>query len=980
MPTGLEIRVLGPLEIVHNGCTINIGGPQLRRILARLLIDAGRTVSLAALVNELWGDRVPPDAERTARTYVSRLRAVLAGPGHPGGTEHPLTTSPPGYELRVAPATVDAGRFEALAAAGRRALGEGDARLASARLTEGLELWRGNAYAEFQGGSAVAVEGARLDELRLVAVEDRIAAALALGQSGPLVGELEALVAAHPARERLWGEFMIALYRSGRQAEALAAYRSAREVLIDEYGVEPSPALAGIHRQILQQDAGLDGTAAPERDTGVPAPGRDAGAPGAGPETRVAAAGRHPVPAPAWPAPAQLPVGLRTLVGRRPELSWLDTSFSYGGPSAADGPAAVLAIICGMAGVGKTTLAVHWGHRMADRFPDGQLYVDLRGFSPCGPVLEPAEVLGDFLAAFGVPATRVPSGQDQRAALYRSLLAGKRVLVVLDNARDAEQIRPLLPGAPGSMALITSRVSLAGLVAAEGAQRLRLDVLTTEEAHELLTERLGPARAEGEAAAIEEIIARCARLPLALAIAATHPDGVLSAVADELDSLGALDALETGDATVNVRAVFSWSYQALSPLAARLFRLLGVHPAPDITAPVAASLLGADPRRARAALRELEQASLLGQHRPGRYVCHDLLRVYALGLSTTLDPEPDRDAASRREIDHYVYTAQDADLLVYPQRVPMDLGQPMAGVTPQPLAGAAAGWEWLEAEASNLLAVQLYAVERGWYPPAWRLAWVTRTFHQRKGRLHELRQAWRVGLTAAERLGEHDKTILAHVYRAEAAARFEDFAEAHGHLGEALALADRSGDRARQVDVHWALARTWSRQEQHELALEHAGRALELVESLEPTYLRLPLLNAAGWYAARAGRIEQATEYLRTALDLARREGHRLTEAHALDSMGYLALRSGEPGQARDLLARALNLARDNGDAVCEATVLERLGDANAALDDTVAARSNWDWAGRLYLEQHRNSEADCVRQKLELLDRPAALRGTVRC
>ena len=606
---------------------MNVGGAQLRTVLARLLVDAGRRVSVSALVDELWAQRAPADAERTARTYVSRLRAALGRAPSPAAASRdpgPLLTHPGGYELNIDPSTVNAVRFERLVASGRRALAQGQPRLAQIQLTEALTLWQGDAYVEFDECPVVSAEGVRLNGVRLGVVEDRIAATSASEPTADLVDELQGLVRAYPLRERLCGLLMVALYRSGRQAEALAAYRNARTVLVETHGVEPSPELNELHQRILQQDSSLlpaSGRATPAEvlaATGLAATGLAATGLAA---TGTAATRSHPMP-----APSQLPSAIRTLVGRVAELARLDAVLAADPP---DGSSVTICAITGTAGVGKTSLAISWAHRVSSRFPDGQLYANLGGFAN-EAVVDAGAVLQGFLEAFGLPPEWIPAGLDARAALFRSVLAGKRVLVVLDNARDAHHVRPLLPGTPGSMLVVTSRTSLAGLAATEGAHHVRLDVLSRGEARELLAGRLGWDRVGAAPAEIDEIIARCARLPLALAIASARPGAAPGGImAEQRATDVGLDAFELGDDAASVRAALSWSYRLLSEPSARLFRLIGCQPGTAVSTDDAARMTRLSHGEARQCLRELLFANMLTEPAPGQYTCHRLLRAYA---------------------------------------------------------------------------------------------------------------------------------------------------------------------------------------------------------------------------------------------------------------------------------------------------------------------------------------------------------------
>ncbi|HET6214185.1 MAG TPA: BTAD domain-containing putative transcriptional regulator [Micromonosporaceae bacterium] len=927
----LEFRVLGPFEASCAGRPLNLGGPQLRSLLARLLMDAGRPVSVPALVETLWADQAPADAERTVRTYVSRLRkAMQPGAGGPA-MEDVLVTHAVGYELRIDPAALDAARFEQLVAAGRQALDERP-QLAAQHLADALELWRGNAYGEFDGCPALAGEGVRLNRLRLSAVEDRVEAELATGRGGELVGELEALVRAHPARERLRGQLMIALYRSGRQAEALSAFREARAVLVGEYGVDPSPRLAEIHQQILTHDPRL-----------LPA------------GDRIGAA----------PVPAQLPFVLADFAGRDGELARLDAI------AAGAGKGAAIAVLSGTAGVGKTTLAVCWAHRAAARFPDGQLYVNLRGFDPRGSAVRPDEALCGFLSALGTPAELIPDGTDEMAARYRSALAGKRVLVVLDNARDVEQVRPLLPGSAGSMTIVASRSHLTGLVAAEGARPVVLDLLSTEEARALLSARLGAEKVSAEPDAVEEIIDRCARLPLALAIAAaraaTHPRRSLARLAAELRSAaGALDAFEVGDPATNVRVAFSWSYRSLSPAAAQLFRMVGLHPGPDLTVPVAASLVATGYREARAGVDELVRASLLTEPAPDRFCCHDLLRTYAGELARSVDSGAERGAAIRRMLDHYLHTAYGADRMVHRHRTPITLVEPAAGSSPQRLPNEVPAWAWLTAEHGCLLAAQRLAADQGWQRVVWQLAWVLDTFHQRQGHPREHVATWQAGLAAAERVGHPSVQILARRRLGDAYARAGRHADAERHLHQALALADRVGDADNRADTHRVLARTLSRRGDHRGALDHATLALSLFKTLGHPVAQAAAASSVGHYSTALGLHGQARAYLDEALALARKHRARLVEAHTLHSLGYLAQQTGRHIEALALFHQSLELARDNSDTFNEATLHIHVGNSHAALGDHDEARRAWRTALRMCRHQHRTNEAERLRQQLD--------------
>src|SRR5216683_2389006 len=567
-------RILGSLEVRTREGWCGIGAPKWRALLGALLLRPGQVVSTERLIDELWGDNPPPGARKLVSGYVLRLRRMIDDPDG-----RVLVTRSPGYQLLVARCDLDAGLFEDLLAARGKALAREDAGHAAGLLAEALALWRGAALADVPQGPLVSAEADRLEELRLTALELRIEADLACGCDTGVIAELRRLTAEHPLRERLWGELMRALHGSGRPAEALEVYAHAREVIAQELGADPGPDLQQLHQRIL---------------TGEPSPTAES-SPGEGDFTVADAAG--PV------VPRQLPAAVRDFTGRAGELGKLTGLLHSAGT-------VVIAAVSGTAGVGKTALAVHWAHRVVGRFSDGQLYVNLRGFEPSGMPMTPAEAIRGFLDAFHVPAERIPVGLDAQAALYRSLLAGKRMLVVLDNARDTAQVRSLLPGSPGCLVVVTSRAQLTGLAAAEGAELITLDLLSEAEACQLLADRVGADRVAAQPQAAAVLAGLCARLPLALAVAAaraaSRPGFSLAVAAAELrDARRRLDVLDTGDPATGVRAVFSWSYQQLSVPAGWMFRLLGVHPGPDISAPAAASLAGFTRDQARQALGEL---------------------------------------------------------------------------------------------------------------------------------------------------------------------------------------------------------------------------------------------------------------------------------------------------------------------------------------------------------------------------------------
>ena len=645
---GWRFRLIGPLEVRHDGVPVPIAAPKQRVLIAVLALAAGEPVTAARLIACLWDERPPLSARNTLQNYVLRLRRTLTVAAEPG----PLVSSAAGYRLDVDADTIDVHRFGTLVRSARSTAAAGESESAAALLDEGLALWRGEPLAEVPSDVLHREVVPGLVEQRAAALEQRISLDLDRGRHAERITELVALTTEHPLRERAWAQLMLALYRSGRTAEALDAYRQAGKILSEEFGIDPGPELRRLHQAVLTNDPTLTITDS--------APGHIS----------------QPSPAPRV-VPRQLPAPTGHFVGRSNELGHLSARLD----AAAGAPLMVISAIGGTAGIGKTALALYWGHRHAEEFPDGQLYVNLRGFDPTGAPLPPMTALRGFLTALGMPAQDVPTDPDEQVALYRSHLAGRRMLVVLDNARDAEQVRPLLPGVPGCLVLVTSRDQLAGLVALDGALPLTLDLLTQDEAHDLLIRRLGRDRVARERTVADELIDLCARLPLALSIAAAHaalhPNRPLAAFVGELrDTHRRLDALTTGEPAADVRVVFSWSYRTLTPASARLFRLLSVHPGPDISLLAAAGLAGRDPDPTRHALDELTRAHLIIEHAPGRYSVHDLLRAYAADQAHAQESDVEREAALRRVIDFYLHTACGADHLLAPHRAPIRLDPP----------------------------------------------------------------------------------------------------------------------------------------------------------------------------------------------------------------------------------------------------------------------------------------------------------------
>ncbi|WP_370943017.1 tetratricopeptide repeat protein [Amycolatopsis sp. cg5] len=636
-------------------------------------------------------------------------------------------------------------------------------------------------------------------------------------------------------------------------------------------------------------------------------------------------------------APHQLPAGIRQFVGRQSELGRLDTISGAAG-------AVIITAIDGTAGIGKTTLAMHWAHQVKDRFPDGQLHVNLRGFD-AGEPMDPGQALHGFLQALDVAPGSVPADLETRAALYRSLLAERRMLIVLDNARSADQVRPLLPGTPTCLVLVTSRNQLRGLMVREGAYRIALDVLPAEDARALLAERIDGDRLAVEPRAADELMELCARLPLALSIvaarAASQANLPLAALVHELkDERHRLDALDLGETDLSVRAVFSWSYNVLSPAAARLFRLLGVHPGPDIDL-LACEALAPD---ARQLLKELVTAHLLAEHVPGRFRFHDLLRAYAAELAAT---EPDRRAAAERVLDHYLRAADRADRRIQPV---------------QP--GYAEAMSWFTAEHDTLLAMVTFAADNGFAEYSWRLASACQIFLRRAGRRHERVAVTRTALAASREADDRYGQATALRQLAQGLSRLSRFDEAKNLLDEAFELSLALEDESYLFHVHLAYCRVFEAQELHQLALDHARAGWDLARRRTGRGDQAGALTGMGKQESMLGRFGEAAEHSGEALRLYAELPDKEGQANVLKNIGELDLRLGRTADALRHFERSLSLNRELGDRYWEAYALDRLGEVHLASGDEVRAKALWRQAFAIFTEL-RHPDAAGVREKL---------------
>ncbi|MGI5522230.1 ATP-binding protein [Micromonospora sp. CA-259024] len=672
-----------------------------------------------------------------------------------------------------------------------------------------------------------------------------------------------------------------------------------------------------------------------------------------------------PAESPSPAVPAQLPADLAVFTGRRDEVAELVDGLA----SAEDATSPRISVITGMAGIGKTTLAVHCAHLLAARWPDGQLYVNLRGFDPTGAT--PAEeALRGFLDALGVPPSQVPDGVDAQAALYRSLLAGKRVLVLLDNARDTGTVRPLLPGSAGSLVIVTSRNQLPGLVATHGGHPIPLDLPDHDDAREVLARRIGTVRVAAEPTAVDDIIERCARLPLALAIvaarAATNRAFPLAAIADELYRAGGLTAFTGPEVAVDARAVFSWSYAALSFAAARLFRLLALHPSTSAAVEAVASLAGAPVEQVRPLLAELTGAHLVTEPLPGRYGFHDLLRAYAAELSATM-AEADRQAALGRLFDHYLHSAYGADRRISPTRPTINLPVAAPEVMVRQFPNDATAVAWFTAERPALLAAVDAAVSAGIDAAAWRLAWTLEQFLERWGHWADWTAVLRTAVRAARRLDDPYALAQAHRGLGLAALITGVGDEAFPHLVEALTLFEQVGDLVGQAIAQRTLAFGHAQQGRLDLALRHAELALGLYQAAGDASGEGLALNLVASCRMLLGEHVSALPIVEQAITILDKAGNQRGVAAAWDTLGSVRQALAQPEPAVAAYRRAAELREQVGDRYQQAQTLVRLGRVQVSAGDRVAARDTWG-AARALLTDIQHPDAQSVGDLLATL------------
>ncbi|WP_030578428.1 BTAD domain-containing putative transcriptional regulator [Streptomyces globisporus] len=960
----LRFTVLGPVRAWRGSELLSSGSPQQRALLTALLLREGRTATAGELIDAFWGEAPPSQALATIRTYASRLRKILG--------QDTLVSESGGYAIRIGRGALDLTLAQDLAAEAEKARASGDRCQARTLINKVLGLWDGEALASVPGPYADN-QRTRLEEWRLQLTETRLDLDLEVGCHAEAVSELTALTAAHPLRERLRELLMVALYRSGRQAEALAVYADTRRLLAEELGVDPRPELAQLQQRILRADEEL------------------------------ARPADEPAPAPAPLRPAQLPATVPDFTGRSAFVAELGSRLAT-----AEGSVMAVSAVAGIGGVGKTTLAVHVAHQARRHFPDGQLYVDLQGAG--ARAAEPETVLGSFLRALGTAESAIPDTLHERAALYRSTLDGRRILILLDNAHDAAQIRPLLPGTPGCAALVTSRVRMVDLA---GAHLVDLDVMSPEEALQLFTRIVGAERVGAEREAALDVVAACGFLPLAIRIAASRLAArrtwTVSVLAAKLaDERRRLDELQAGD--LAVKATFELGYGQLEPAQARAFRLLGLADGPDISLAAAAALLNLDPHAAEDLLEALVDTSLVESAAPGRYRYHDLVRLYARAYAERDERAVERESALSRLLDFYLATAAG----VYALERPGDRTVDHLEVTEYEgllFTDRRRALDWLYTEAGCLLACVQQSRGAASVRRAVGLLLASKDLAESGANARQFESAATVVRDAAVAVGDpyaeaRARTTLAQVH--SMAGRFdqaEDEArraislaplvddvwthcnapnelgiiagyrnqqgEAETLLRQACTAFRADGNQAGEASALCNLSRV-------HLAMGRTDSAVKLAEEGVALYNRmgLTLRLANGRYAlglalARANRPEEAVGRLTEALAVFRESRQRLWEGMTLFRLAEVQLTAEQPAQAAALAEQALTVLLHIGGEWRRANVLTVLGQALHGIGQADRAQVCWREAFSVF-EQLKAPESESVSRLLSSTRSPS--------
>jgi DNA-binding SARP family transcriptional activator len=908
---------------------------------------------MGELIDLLWPADPPASAANVVHRYIGTLRRQLE-PDLPNRVSGRWLARQVGsYRLNVDADSLDLLRFRELVHIARGSAARGQAAQAVDGFVTALSLWRGPCLAGVEASTSAQAAFAQIDRERIAVAVEAADAALASGESRKVLAALREVAGLHPLDEPLQTRLVLALAAGGYQAEALSTFRQVSTRLSEELGIGPGTELRAAHQSVLRQQVGR-------------------------PTAASAAVATPPTEAQATPPsatspviqPAQLPPDLPMFTGRRGELARLNALLD---PERTRSSMPICTID-GIAGIGKTSFAVHWAHQLAEQYPDGQLYVDLRGFDPSGSVLGTNKALRGFLDALGVSPQRIPDSIQAQAGLYRSLLNGRRVLILLDNARDVAQVRPLLPAAAGCLVIITSRNQLSGLITTHAAHALTLDQFSIDESREALTRRLGPHRRIDETGALDEIITWCAGLPLAMAIVAAratiHPNMPLAEIAEELrDARTRLDAFSAADdVAADLRAVFSWSYRLLSQSAGRLFRLLSVHAGPDISRNAAASLLGVTRREVRQLLAELTGARLLVEHYPGRYLAHDLVRVYAAELSASLDADEDRREALGRLFDHYLSSAHRAQSQLRPLYLPTEPPPPRAGVTLEEFADQAGAVTWFTEERQVLISAVKNAAAGELSHYTWELALRQQQFWQLSAYYHDWAALMRTALPVARAHG--DLSAQARVHRSLAGAyhflKHQD--QAIEHLTSTCALFHQLGYRLEHgyVCVNFGAIRRELGQVAE--AMQHYRDALTLFREMDNGKGQATALEGIGWCETQFGHHCVAIGLIEESMELYRGIDDPVGVGYCWTSLGALRQSCAEHDLAIECFTKAITLFVGLGDRANMADCVLWRGDSRSALGDVDGARQDWQHALTI-TEDLQLPLAEQVRERLRPVD-----------